>query len=412
MHIYRSPGLEDEDLDPRVYDAWNAQIKAELDRHETGRFLKADPAQVDDPRVVNSVNWPGHPLEALDCVGETLASRLSDWGWRGRTNLHNEYLEYTLLLRSDSAGNLRPKRFIATTELMEWWRTMAIYDLPGFLRKVEEVTGESLTATALFGVDEATWATLNVGSREGHFADALLDRPDIPARHALNRDHALFMSHPINGLDDLIFVVAFGARPYIVRESAGQRRASMEEIFAFARRPDLFCRNADPGAARGAYDQVYIEGTNPPAGHVIALANPLGMYMSSFAHNTLNHQGTPVPDDWVRTSRSREEGVWQRLEFGPSDDEDVFLDEITVGVGGEAVTGFDLANLIEVGPLVAVGAAQNPIAEGEFVGINPVTTGTIQCGEGTGRCDSIEQFAREYEQAQNFTRGQRGGGDG
>jgi len=49
----------------------------------------------------------------------------------------------------------------------------------------------------------------------------------VPAQPTgrLNTDNALFMTHPINGLDDLLYIM-FGAKPYASRTANGLEQAT------------------------------------------------------------------------------------------------------------------------------------------------------------------------------------------
>jgi hypothetical protein len=413
MPIFRSPGLADEDASVAVIDAWNERIVNEVERRAPSPFLVLDPAAIPDGTPSTGVKWPGQPLEPEDCLGEEWAEKLSDWGWAGRAELHNEYLEYALIMAVDANGNRRPKRFVATTELMEWWRTMAVHDADFFLNKVEEITGNRLELNELFGVDVPTWKSLPESTRWRLFAVNLVGSGrSQPPLHPLNQKLLLFMGHRINGLDDLIFVVHFGTFPYAVNEGGSRRRARIEEIFKDAGREDLFCRNADPGAANGAYNQAFLIGTDAaPRGRNVALADPLGMYIRTFSTDDLFHNNAPVPASWSTLSRGDANDTPQRLEFGPPDSEDVFLDEITIGQGSGAptVSGFQLAKRIEVGPVVVVGG-ERPIADSEFVDVPAAEEGTIECGlSGKGRCAEIEDFKREFDSQLTSLAGTRGG---
>ncbi|MEY9431546.1 hypothetical protein ABH975_006861 [Bradyrhizobium ottawaense] len=141
MPVFRAPGLADPNVSEVALQAWNERIVDELQRHPPSPILVADPKLIPDGAVSNGVKWPAHPLEPMNCFDEETAAQLCDWGWAGRAELHNEYLEYGLVMRPDQTGRLRPKRFIATTELMEWWQTMAVHDPEHFLGSIEEITG-------------------------------------------------------------------------------------------------------------------------------------------------------------------------------------------------------------------------------------------------------------------------------
>ena len=130
----------------------------------------------------------------------------------------------------------------------------------------------------------------------------------------LNTDNALFMTHPINGLDDLLYIVLFGARPYARGDVGDLQPATREQIFREFGVEQLACRHADPAAAMGAHGAAF-------DGRTVALADPLGMYISSFSEDVFVVQDNPVPEAWIRWGRGREEGFYQRLEFGPDDDD-------------------------------------------------------------------------------------------
>lgn len=396
MHVFQSPGLADPGVNDAALTAWNARISGLIGGRTVSPFLVLDPRDIDGSQLNSSVKWPGNPREPLDCLGEELASKLSDWGWSGRAELHNEYLEYTLVMRPDASGKLRPKRFIATTELMEWWLTMAIHDLDHFLTAVRNVTGRAYTSEELFGASPASWRSFPVQARKDIFRRRLVGSGRAqPPEHSLNVEHALFMSENINGLSDLIFVMHFGSFPYAVNEGGTRRRARLDEMFAWVGREDLYCRNAEPGAAKGAYDHAFIKGSNPPQGRAMAFADPLGTYIRTFTTSGLYIDGAAVPSEWARFSRGSDL-MPMRLEFGPSDDDSRFLDDVTVGTGAaaERVSGYHLSREIEVGPLVVVGSKSRRITEVEFVDIPSVEPGGIVCGlPGNQRCLSISEFA-------------------
>jgi len=205
----------------------------------------------------------------------------------------------------------------------------------------------------------------------------------------LNTDNALFMTFPINGLDDLIFIVLFGARRFAVRQpDSSFRLADENDIFAGGLE-ELVCRHADPTAALGAYDVVL-------GGKMLAFANPLGMYIRPFNTELLLYEGKPIPERWVRWSRG-EAGMHQRLELGPGDDDDAFLDEILVDVGEpEPLTGgYQLIKLLEVGPLIAT-AATGEAGEDEFTVLE--AGAPVNCRE-AGVCRDVDDLKSEHDQA-------------
>ncbi|MBR1366614.1 MULTISPECIES: hypothetical protein [Bradyrhizobium] len=413
MPVFRAPGLADPNVSEVALQAWNERIVDELQRHPPSPILVADPKLIPDGAVSNGVKWPAHPLEPMNCFDEETAAQLCDWGWAGRAELHNEYLEYGLVMRPDQTGRLRPKRFIATTELMEWWQTMAVHDPEHFLGSIEEITGSRPSMQELFNVTTQSWMQLGRPVREARFRQVMIGAgPSQPPQSSLNPMHLLFMVHPINGLDDLIYVVHFGSFPYAVSEGGRRRRARIEEIFDNAGARYLFCRNADPAAANGAYNQAFLSGTEGnPRARKLAFADPLGMYIRAVSTDDLFLNGNPLPDSWNRLSRGSANGTPQRLEFGPDDNDPAFLDEVTItrNPGAPKVTGFQLAKRIEVGPLVVVGT-EEPIPPGAFNDIPSVAEGTITCGlETDDRCQRIADFKTAFDNRTPARRGTRGG---
>lgn len=417
MSIFNSPGLADESVSSDVISSWNKLIETEVSSRDPSPFLELDPVKIPNGEISSAVKWPGHPLEPTDCLGETIAEQLSDWGWLGRAELHNEYLEYSIVMQHDAAGNLRPKRFIATTELKEWWLTMAVHDISYFIKAVNSITGKNYSSQELFGVDEVAWKALPEDTRSQTFNRRIVGSPLRnppfwrPPEHSLNQEHVLFMAHPINGLDDLIYVVHFGSFAYMVQQDGSKRRARLEEIFIDRQVEYLFCRNADPGAAAGAYSQVFLDQPGTPKGKQIAFGNPLGMYIRTFSEDDLRYKGNEVPKEWIRKSRGDENGTPQRLEFGPGDSEAAFLDEITIGSGVNApvINGYQLAKRIEVGPLVMIARDARDIASSEFVEVQAADAGTITCGlSEDDRCKRISDFHSLYQSQNSLVPGTRG----
>ncbi|WP_338893845.1 hypothetical protein [Sinorhizobium meliloti] len=413
MAVYGAPGSADSDAPQVVIEAWNNLIVDQIGSRDPSPILVADPADIENGQISSAVKWLGHPLEPLNCQDEEIAAELSDWGWPGRAELHNEYLEYGLVMRSDAAGKLRPKRFVATTELMEWWLVMAVHAPDYLLSRINAITGGNETFEGIFGRTASQWLELSAAQRTSEFMRVMVGNGrSVPPSNSLNPDHVLFMSHPINGLDDLIYVVHFGSFPYAVRDGGQVRRARIEEIFAAEGVQYLFCRNADPAAAEGAYNQAFMNGTEgAPQFRKLAFANPLGMYIRSFSRHDLFFRGSVVPAGWTRWSRGTEDTP-QRVEFGPADNEDGFLDEVKLGqdVDSPILSGYQIAKRIEVGPIVVVGDA-TPIPRQGIKIISATPIGSIACGTAQDmRCRAIEAFKQEYDSRSRSARtGMRGG---
>jgi hypothetical protein len=99
-----------------------------------------------------------------------------------------------------------------------------------------------------------------------------------------------------------------------------------------------------------------------------------------------------VPDDWITISRGN-----QRLEFGPPDNIDTFLDDIVV-IEGESehplLGGYDIAKRIEIGPLVSI-SRTGQIADHEFILLNEDTS-PIRRQE-AGICQQLQRLIAERE---------------
>lgn len=395
---YEVPGRADQ-LKPNVIQKWNETIEAAYDSSEPqfgSRFFTLDPQTLQNP-VPASIKWFAEPAEPNFCLGPDVARQLSDWGVKGRHEVQNEYCEYCVIQRPDQTGRSRPKRVHVTTELREYWVCVAKHD-PGAVRDMAQgILEVQPTWQDLYGVadpQQLTGAQREIAFSKlvaGHGNDRKLQSAGVPAQPTgkLNTENALFMTHPINGLDDLLYIVMFGAKPYARRISGGLEPATREQIFREFGVEHLACRHADPTAAIGAHGAAY-------NGMTVAFANPLGMYIRSFAKDVFLINNNPVPDSWIRWSRGQA-GMYQHLEFGPADGDAEFLDDIRVAVGAseEPLTGgFQVVQNIEVGPLVVAGGA-TPVAENEYVVLN-TSSAPIRCHE-ADICTSIKRLKADYD---------------
>lgn len=400
--MFESPGALNE-LDDSLLEIWNDLIDAEIARQFGSgfgsRFFKRNESDVQGGSApVQAVRWGGAPAEPNFCLGREWARKLSDWGVRGRHETHNEYCEYRTVFGVDDQGRMRPKRIEFTSELREYWVLLAQHDPDLLKNAARDVLGTTPTWNDLYGHPDPK--SLNPQQRRilfgfntagsGYYPDMIAAGvPDQP-NGSINRDNLLFMSHPINGLDDLIYVVLFGAKPYVVDEGGPTpRQAELQEIFKAFGVTHLACRNADPNAAFGAFDAV-------SDGKDVAFSKNLGMYIRPLNNNLFVHDGNPIPEEWIRFSRGTD-GMFQRLVFGPDDGDDVFLDEVSVRRGSslEPITGgYQVAELIEVGPLVVVGTPK-PLQDSdlEFV---PSDTAPISCKQ-ADVCVRMGRLKDEYQ---------------
>jgi hypothetical protein len=398
---YDVPGSVD-NVSKEIRENWNQRIQSEFESQQpiSSRFLVADPASIPGALPVDTARWPGNAAEPEFCRNADVARKLSDWEERGRHFIQNEYAEYHITFGFDEDGNRRPKRVEVTTELREYWLTLAVLDPEKLQEAAEEVLGRSVPFSELYGPDVTNPASLSPQQRQNRFVRFLGGTggggTGKPAG-SLNNDNALFMWHGINGLDDLIFVVAFGSFPRRVIQGGVARKAQMFEIFQHESQVHLACRHADPAAAAAAHEAAW-------EGRSFAFANPLGVYIRSFAQDSFTFNGNALPAHWVTFSRGGDApGFAQRLVFGPPDDEPFFLDQITLSIGGsdrQVSGGYDVVTQIEVGPPL-VATQPSPLQESDFTTV-PAFSG-VDCRE-AAVCARIRQLEEELSMLGTFTR--------
>ncbi len=396
---YDAPGHADE-LSDELRERWNETIgRAFASQNEAlkKRFFTLDPDALVDPRATDAIKWPGDPGKPAYCVGEANAQILSDWGLTGRRAVQLEYCEYMLVTAHDATGALRPKRVEITTEFREFWACVAMHDPDKVRAMATGVLGAQPSWEELYGVADPH--ALTPEAREiafghacaGHGNDRRLRVAGVPAQPTgrLNMERALFMTHPINGIDDLIYVAIFGAHAYCVSERDVRRQASGDDVFTAFKVTHLACNHADPTISLGVYDLVYHGGQ-------VAFQNPMGMYIRAPNLEVFTYGGEAVPADWVRFSRGKP-GSYQRLEFGPPDEHEAFLDDITLSLGASEqplTGGYQLLRELEIGPLLSVGDAE-PIAEDEWELLEPAAA-TIACDDAES-CTPVRELLARYE---------------
>jgi hypothetical protein len=396
---YDAPGYADE-LGDELCERWNETIaRAYASQNDAlkSRFFTLDPDALREPRASDAIAWPGDPGKPAFCVGEESAQALSDWGLTGRRAVQLEYCEYMVLNGRDATGALRPKRVEVTTEFREYWACIAMHE-PELVRAMAtEVLGAEPSWEELFGVADPH--ALSVAEREiafghtvaGHGNDRRLRVAGVPAQPTgrLNMERALFMTHPINGVDDLIYVAILGAHAYATSERDARSQASGDDLFNAFNVAHLACNHADPAIALGIYDLVF-------RGGQVAFANPLGMYIRMPNVELFSYRGAPLPEDWVRFSRGRP-GSYQRLVFGPPDEHDGFLDDVTLALGPSEkplTGGYQLLRELEIGPLLRVGDA-DPIQESEWEILEPAAA-PIACDDAES-CKAVHDLLQRLE---------------
>jgi hypothetical protein len=124
------------------------------------------------------------------------------------------------------------------------------------------------------------------------------------------------------------------------------------------------------------------------------------MYINAFVSGDFSFNGNPVPEAWIKRGRGKN-GLCQRLEFGPSDAEPQFLDDILVEeVAGEPErlsSGYLVAERIEVGPNVVIGQVSEFNAQ--FIEVN-ASAGVFDCSQ-ADVCRRVRTEKAAYESEHN-----------
>ncbi|KRF21755.1 hypothetical protein [Paenibacillus sp. Soil787] len=186
------PGMADEQSE-LVVDKWNETIRKTFDRliksFGESRFIQLEATSFNNP-VRAPMKWFGDSLQPRRCIGDEWTQRLADWGDLGRRSLHHEYCEYVVIHKPDSYGQLRPKRVQVTTEMREYWVSVAIHD-PNKLRKMaQEILGQQPSWEELYGTKDPF--ALNEEEREISFRHTQPDMEMIV--HSLRKKCRLIRS--------------------------------------------------------------------------------------------------------------------------------------------------------------------------------------------------------------------------
>lgn len=425
---YAAPGFVS-DLDGRhkLISAWNQTIaQAWSDGAEDFLDPSGSLANVSALPIAGMptpILWSPVPRQVVACLGRSRAIRLCDAehlpgaptdSLRSGREWHNEYCEYRVIMANDR-GRRRPKRVELTTELREYWETLAVEDPEQALHVAQEVLADrTVSPMDLYGVPNPV--RLSREQRRDEFVrrsagSALRSNRTVPSG-PLNRERALFMCHPINGLDDLAYILTLGAQPYFRIIRGARAAAPLPWLFldtsllrhspeAMAALRDTYCRHSDPAAVAASYQVAF-------GGGRIALADPPGVYMrpEDFDLAALRYQDQPLDPSWVQWSRPAQGPRHQRLVIGPPDDaEDVFLDDIQVCRGGGAEPtklegGYQILELLSVGPEVTLqlDANSGSIRQHEAdLQLQPLLE-SIHCGaSGSAVCRDLQAWAALLE---------------
>lgn len=360
-------------------------------RHDNSglRFIRLLPSDIREAVRV-PVFWSPVPRRLTDTLGPAGARTLCDWtprespigqnfaSMRGGREYHTEYCEYAIVYDEQR----RPKRVEITTELREWWLSLARC-APEVLRReaAEVLYGDPedgrIGYADLYGDLDPTAAGPDArgAAFQRQVAGSEVSAPRQAPQGRLNRDRALFMAVPINGLDDLFWILLLGARRF-ARAGELDRPAPLPWLLldnpyyrtqpaAMASLAHLYGTQADPAVLRAVQLLAW-------QNREIA-TDPLAAVLASedFAADRLVFPDPDAARRWVRWSRPAAPGLYQRLVIGPGDDEPETLADIAVldpsGDPAPLTGGYQLLELLatgivlSAGPAGTVGAAPEPL---------------------------------------------------
>ena len=139
-------------------------------------------------------------------------------------------------------------------------------------------------------------------------------------------------------------------RARVLRRRARRAPAGVAATTSSApsRSTHLACNHADPTISLGVYDLVF-------RGAQVAFADPLGMYIRrpNLERLLLRAASRCPPTGCASAAAGR--ARYQRLVFGPPDEHEAFLDDITLSLGASEqplTGGYQLLRELEIGPLV------------------------------------------------------------
>jgi hypothetical protein len=310
-----------------------------------------------------AVDWGAFPARPTACLQSTSrANRLLDWttlqGAIGRAEFQDEYVEWRTV--RDADGKIR--RVEMTTELPEYWLTLAAYHPVKTLQLVARFAGEaSVSPQAVYGGVNPFKRGITPQERRAAFEDAMLPRGGkAPWSPYNNGEKALcFMCQGANTLGGLIALASKASLPYGAKDpDTGElRKLSGPEAIATRTQAADACRNSDPTVVGGLIGLAW-------DGRLFALDDPTGIYIRSVQYDRLlQPDGSPVPPEWFELQRgSRPRGTdqlerSQRLVFEVPPGVDFSVGDLIDSQTGQPIEyGGQIADLVQLVAYLRVSA--------------------------------------------------------
>jgi hypothetical protein len=390
--VVREPG--DLQMLPRAgLQAWRSEVERLLtvpEPEEPQRLLIR--SNRDTPHTLAS-DWTGLPQRVVSCIGRQAGLGQLDWsgsqGDEGRRRLQEEYLEWRTVRYPD--GLIR--RVELTTELPEYWATLAAYAPAALLTAVADFAQEdTVDSAAVFGTCNPFGKNTAPEDRRAAFIDTMLSAKGTSPYNS-GAKAICCMVQSTNTLGGLAALAHAALRTYTVidEHGVGRRCLSADDVLPLMRglaQPD---RASDPllveRLTRLAWD-----------GRLVAFDDPIGIYVQGVEYGRLRSPaGTPIPPDWFQFSRGTaapdtpdRRARWQRMTFEVPENEGYAVgDLIDVATETPISFGGQIAELLQVSVYLRV---SDP-------GVWPVEPYVISAPEqdtaGEG-CDEIRDHQREY----------------
>lgn len=354
------------DLTGAARDEWNTVVAKlivqAVNDSQTQHFVAQLPTNMTHPPDV--VDWDGIPARVQTCLrSRNKAMELSDWttgeGDRGRAVCHEEYMEWRTV--RDPAGKIT--RVEITTEVQEYWITLARHDPVKLLARVAQFASEpTIPYQAVYGSVNPNAPSTTPDQREAGFRSMMLPRRGtlLPPRSPYNNGQKAicFLSQSVNSLGAAVFLAAFAGFPYAAVVGDGDPRPlTGAEAIASTKQSAVDCRNSDPTIVGAVIGQAF-------QGRQIALDDPPGLYITNVNAARLRQPDgqTLVPESWFNQMRGvpSDDGRprAQRLVLEVPADLPFVVGDLIDSQTGETIDfGWQIAQLVKVGLYVRVGGS-------------------------------------------------------
>ena len=356
----RPPGDVD-DLDEAGRAQWAERVgervveaSRRLELDGSGRFVLAAPDERTPHRT--HIDWPGLPLRPIACIGRDRALALLDLvppAEGRRTSLQEEYIEWRVVRDGDDITRVE-----FTTELAAYWSLLAAREPQKALELIAGFAREGqVEPEDIYGECDPFDPSTTPEQREAAFVGAMLAGKQ-PSPYNDGRRAITCMSQRTNTLGALVLLALAAAHPRVVQDTSGGhlRCLTCEELIPLLNGSAQLGRASDPvlveRLARLAYE-----------GRLVALDDPLGIYIQSAEHARLRTPtGEVVPPKWFHFDRgtraSDESGAvarWQRVTLEVPPEEDFCVSDLVDATTEEKIAfGGQVADLIQVAVVLRV----------------------------------------------------------